>query len=76
MTNGIIDFTEAGQLLYRPVREYSVGMHARLVLGLALYINPELVVIDDVLSMLDQTFFEAERHRNDIHYFRREKYRD
>ena len=58
LTNGIIDFTEAGQLLYRPVREYSVGMHARLVLGLALYINPELVVIDDVLSMLDQTFFE------------------
>ena len=58
MTNGIIDFTEAGQLLYRPVREYSVGMHARLALGLALYINPELVVIDDVLSMLDQTFFE------------------
>ena len=58
LTNGIIDFTEAGQLLYRPVREYSVGMHARLVLGLALYIKPELVVIDDVLSMLDQTFFE------------------
>lgn len=58
LTNGIIDFTEAGQLLYRPVREYSVGMQARLVLGLALYINPELVVIDDVLSMLDQTFFE------------------
>ena len=58
LTNGIIDFTGAGQLLYRPVREYSVGMHARLVLGLALYINPELVVIDDVLSMLDQTFFE------------------
>ncbi len=58
LTNGIIDFTEAGQLLYRPVREYSVGMQARLVLGFALYINPELVVIDDVLSMLDQTFFE------------------
>lgn len=58
LTNGIIDFTEAGQLLYRPVREFSAGMRARLALGLALFITPELVVIDDVLSMLDQTFFE------------------
>lgn len=58
LTNGIIDFTEVGQLLYRPVKDYSVGMYARLALGIALYVEPELVIIDDILTVLDQAFLE------------------
>ena len=58
LTNGVINFCELGQWLYRPVSEYSVGMRARLSLGMALYIEPELVLIDDLFFLLDQDFFQ------------------
>lgn len=58
LTNGVVNFCELGQWLYRPVSEYSVGMRARLSLGIALYIQPELVLIDDVFFLLDQDFFQ------------------
>ncbi len=58
LTNGVINFCELGQWLYRPVSEYSIGMRARLSLGIALYIEPELVLIDDLFFLLDQDFFQ------------------
>lgn len=58
LTNGVINFCELGQWLYRPVSEYSVEMRARLSLGMALYIEPELVLIDDLFFLLDQDFFQ------------------
>ncbi|WP_405076555.1 ATP-binding cassette domain-containing protein [Ligilactobacillus acidipiscis] len=58
LTNGVINFCELGQWLYRPVSEYSIGMRARLSLGIALYIQPELVLIDDLFFLLDQDFFQ------------------
>lgn len=63
LTNGIINFCELGQWLYRPVNEYSVGMRARLSLGIALYLQPELVLIDDLFFLLDQDFFQKTADR-------------
>lgn len=58
LTNAIINFTEIGQWLYRPVKYYSLGMKARLALGLALFIEPDLVLLDDVLYLLDRAFYQ------------------
>ena len=56
-TNGIINFAEIGELLYRPVKEYSLGMQARLSLSIALFIDPEIVILDEVLSPLDRNYY-------------------
>lgn len=56
-TNGIINFSEVGELLYRPVKEYSTGMYARLALSIVLFIDPELVILDEVLSPVDRNFY-------------------
>lgn len=54
----IVNFTEIGQWIYRPVEEYSAGMISRLVLSIALFNKPEVVLLDDVFSSLEQTFFQ------------------
>ncbi|WP_262336616.1 ATP-binding cassette domain-containing protein [Liquorilactobacillus nagelii] len=53
LLNGIIDFCELGNWLERPVREYSVGMYARLSLTIAMFTEPEMIVLDNVLNALD-----------------------
>lgn len=57
LTNGIIDFSEIGEWIYRPVSDYSAGMTARLAVSIALFIEPELVLLDEVLSPLDRNFY-------------------
>lgn len=54
----IVNFTEIGQWIYRPVEEYSAGMISRMVLSIALFNKPEVVLLDDVFSSLEQTFFQ------------------
>ncbi|WP_281164365.1 ATP-binding cassette domain-containing protein [Liquorilactobacillus sicerae] len=56
LINGVTDFCELGEWLYRPVAEYSSGMYARLSLAIALFANPQLVLIDSVLNVLDIPF--------------------
>ena len=58
LINGIVDFCELGEWLYRPVREYSVGMYARLSLAIALFAEPQLVVLNNVLNLVDIPFGE------------------
>lgn len=53
LLNRIIDFCELGNWLYRPVKEYSIGMYARLSLAIAMFLEPEMLVIDNVLNVLD-----------------------
>lgn len=56
-TNGIINFSEIGEWIYRPVSEYSAGMTARLAVSIALFVEPELVLLDEILSPLDRNFY-------------------
>lgn len=54
----IQEFIEIGEFFDKPLRTYSSGMSARLAFGVATAINPELLLIDEVLSVGD-SYFQA-----------------
>lgn len=57
----IEDFVELGEYFDRPVRMYSSGMSARLGFALAVYCNPDVVIIDEVLAVGDKAFQEKSK---------------
>lgn len=52
----IADFVELGEYFDRPLRMYSSGMAARLGFALAVYSNPDVLIIDEVLAVGDKSF--------------------
>lgn len=52
----IIDFTELEGFIDRPVREYSAGMYARLAFAVATTIEPEILIVDEILGAGDAYF--------------------
>ncbi|MCC7666502.1 ATP-binding cassette domain-containing protein [Liquorilactobacillus satsumensis] len=65
LINAIINFSELGEWLYRPVKTYSLGVTARLALSLALYVEPQLVLIDSLLGAINLSFFKKVAQRID-----------
>jgi ABC-type polysaccharide/polyol phosphate transport system ATPase subunit len=59
----IADFTELGDFLDMPVRYYSAGMMVRLAFSIATAIEPEILLVDEVLSVGDMAFQEKARVR-------------
>src|SRR5207302_6344643 len=59
----IADFTELGGFLDMPVRYYSAGMLVRLAFSIATAIEPEVLLVDEVLSVGDRAFQEKARKR-------------
>ena len=54
----IIDFSELGEFIYRPVRSYSSGMHSKLAFSITAILETDIMLIDEVLSVGDVHFKE------------------
>lgn len=54
----ILAFAELDKFIYEPVKHYSSGMYARLACSVALHIDPEIILMDEILAVGDSAFQE------------------
>ena len=54
--DAIAEFSELGDFLERPVRTYSAGMYVRLGFAIAAHLEPDVMLVDEVLAVGDEAF--------------------
>ena len=63
LENSIISFAGIGEFIDRPLRTYSSGMKSRLAFSIASHLEPEILLIDEVLAVGDSSFREKSKRR-------------
>ena len=59
----VIDFAELGEYLHQPFKTYSAGMQARLMFAASTAIQPDILIVDEILGAGDAYFSAKSAHR-------------
>lgn len=61
--NEILEFSELGDFIETPIRNYSSGMLMRLAFSIATVVQPEILIVDEILAVGDQGFQVKSKNR-------------